>query len=184
MNKLIAVVGMAGSGKSLVVDFLEQSGWQKVYFGGAVYSKMQQENIEITPDSQKAFREKIRQEHGMAAVAKLLEPEIKEKVETNDTVLDGLYSWDEYIYLKEKFKNLKLICICCDKKIRHHRIANRKNRPFTNEEIITRDFSEIENLNKAGPIAIADYYVLNNSQKTDCYERITNIINEIDKEGE
>ena len=32
---------------------------------------------------------------------------IEEAVKTQNVVLDGLYSWDEYIYLKEKFKELK-----------------------------------------------------------------------------
>ena len=34
MNKLIAVVGMTGSGKSVITDYLEKNGFKKVYFGG------------------------------------------------------------------------------------------------------------------------------------------------------
>lgn len=30
MNKLIAVVGMAGSGKSIATDYLEKKGWTKI----------------------------------------------------------------------------------------------------------------------------------------------------------
>ena len=36
MSKLIAVVGMAGSGKSIATDYLKEHGWNKIYFGGAV----------------------------------------------------------------------------------------------------------------------------------------------------
>ena len=32
MNKLIAVVGMAGSGKSIATDYLKENGWNKIYF--------------------------------------------------------------------------------------------------------------------------------------------------------
>ena len=103
MNKLIAVVGMAGGGKSIATDYLKEHGWNKIYFGGAVYDRMRKEGIEITPESQKEFRENIRKQYGMAAVAVLLEEEITESVKTQDTVLDGLYSWDEYKILKEKF---------------------------------------------------------------------------------
>ena len=40
MNKIIAIVGMCGSGKSIATDLLEKKGWNKVYFGGLVYDKM------------------------------------------------------------------------------------------------------------------------------------------------
>ena len=33
MPSLIAIVGMAGSGKSIATDYLENKGWKKIYFG-------------------------------------------------------------------------------------------------------------------------------------------------------
>ena len=59
MNKIIAIVGMCGSGKSIATDLLEKKGWNKVYFGGLVYDKMNEEGIPITPETQKEYREKI-----------------------------------------------------------------------------------------------------------------------------
>lgn len=183
MNKLIAVVGMAGSGKSIITDYLQTKGWTKIYFGGVIYDRMKKENIEITPDTQKEYREKIRKELGMGAVAILLKDEIKKSFQENNTVLDGLYSWDEYKILKEEFKdNLKVICICCDKKIRYERINIRKDRPFNHEEIIKRDLTEIENLAKGGPIAYADYYILNNTTTTDEINRLEEILKDIEKQ--
>ena len=35
--KILAVVGMSGSGKSVVVDHLTAQGFPKVYFGGMIY---------------------------------------------------------------------------------------------------------------------------------------------------
>lgn len=179
MNKLIAVVGMAGSGKSIATDYLKENGWAKIYFGGVVYDHMKKEGIEITPESQKEYRENIRKKYGMAAVAVLLENEIKEAISKNNTVLDGLYSWDEYVFLKEKFKDLKLICVVCDKQLRYDRIAIRPDRPFNNEEIIIRDTSEIENLAKGGPIAYADYYIFNNGSLKDYENRLLEILEQI-----
>ena len=73
MNKLIAIVGMSGSGKSVATDYLEKKGWKKIYFGGITYKLMKEANIEITPDgkSEKEFREKLRKEHGKECYAKL-----------------------------------------------------------------------------------------------------------------
>lgn len=186
MKKLIAVVGMAGSGKSIATDYLKDSGWTKIYFGGAIYERMRKEGIEITPESQKKFREDIRKKYGMGAVAVILKDEIRAAYEKGNTVLDGLYSWDELLILKEEFGDkLKLICVCCDKQIRYERIAVRVDRPFNREEIIIRDTSEIENLAKGGPIAYADYYLLNNGSLEDYKSRLLEILDDIEKhEGE
>ena len=181
MNKLIAVVGMSGTGKSVVTDYLQESGWTKLYFGGITYKLMEEAGIPRTEDgkSEKEFREKLRKDHGPACYAKFLEPEIQEAIKSNDVVLDGLYSWYEYTYLKEKFDNIKLVCIVIDKEIRYDRIGKREDRPFKREDIITRDLSEIENLYKGGPIAYADYYILNNGTLDDYYARLEEILKEL-----
>ena len=111
MNKLIAVVGMSGTGKSVVTEYLEGEGWTKLYFGGITYKLMEEAGIERTEDgkSEKEFREKLRAEHGPECYAKFLEPEIREAIKKGNVVLDGLYSWYEYTYLIERFSDLKLI---------------------------------------------------------------------------
>ena len=181
MNKLIAIVGMAGSGKSVATDYLEDKGWTKIYFGGVIYDLMKKEGIEITPKSQEIFRQNIRKSQGMGVVAKILLNDIEKAYKNKNTVLDGLYSWAEYQILKEKFgDNLKLICICCDKEIRYKRIAKRTDRPFNRTEIINRDITEIEKLSKGGPIAYADYYIFNNGDLATYIERLNEILNEIE----
>ena len=178
MNKLIAVVGMSGTGKSVVTEYLEGEGWTKLYFGGITYKLMEEAGIERTEDgkSEKEFREKLRAEHGPECYAKFLEPEISEAIEKGNVVLDGLYSWYEYTYLIERFSNLKLVCVVTDKDIRYSRVAERPDRPFDAEAIKYRDISEIENLYKGGPIAFADYYILNNGTKEEVIERVKEIL--------
>ena len=62
MKKLIAIVGMSGTGKSIATDYLENKGWCKLYFGGITYKLMKEQGIERTEDgkSEKEFREKKR----------------------------------------------------------------------------------------------------------------------------
>ncbi len=50
MKKLIAIVGMSGVGKTVVVDYLESIGYKKLYFGGITYKLMEEAGIERTPD--------------------------------------------------------------------------------------------------------------------------------------
>lgn len=180
MNKIVAFVGMCGSGKSIGTDILENNGWHKVYFGGVTYKKMAEEGIVRTPDSEREYREKLRKEYGPECYAKLLLPEIEEYVKEKNVVLDGLYSWYEYKYLKENLKeDFKLICIVADKDIRYERIANRPERPFDNVKARERDLSEIENLYKGGPIAYADYYILNNGTIDEYAKRLDEILEQI-----
>ena len=64
--KILATVGMSGSGKSVVVDYLTEKGYPKVYFGGMIYKEMEKRGIARTEDgeSEKKFREEIRATEG------------------------------------------------------------------------------------------------------------------------
>ena len=180
MNKIIAIVGMCGSGKSVASEYLEKEfGYKKVYFGGVTMKKLQEANIEINPENEKMMREKLRKELGMGAYAKVLLPEIKELAKENNVVLDGLYSWEEYKILIEELKELKLISIVADKNIRYERLKQREIRPLTKEEATKRDLSEIETIEKAQPIAYADYYILNNSTLEEYINRLNEILKEV-----
>ena len=180
MGRIIAIVGMCGSGKSIASEKLEKLGFKKVYFGGVTFDKLKEAGIEANPQSEKMMREKLRSELGMGAYAIILTPKIKELALNNDVVLDGLYSWDELKLLKDAFPNLVVISIVADKSLRYSRLGLRSVRPFTKEEAVARDIAEIENVAKAGPIAFADYFIFNNSTVEDFYDRLDEILKAIE----
>ena len=96
-------------------------------------------------------------------------------------MLDGVYSWTEYKILKHEFPGiLTFVAVVVDKNLRYKRVAVRPERPFNLDEIKERDRSEIENLEKGGPIAGADYYILNNGTVEDMEERLAEILKEIE----
>lgn len=180
MNKIVAIVGMCGSGKSIASDILVELGYQKVYFGGVTLEKLKEKGLEITPENEKMMREKLREDLGMGAFAKILLPKIKELSQDNNVVLDGLYSWDEYKILSDELgKNIKTIAIVTDKKIRYKRLSSREVRPLTKKEAQNRDLAEIENIAKAPPIAYADYFIFNNGTLEEYKERLKEILKEI-----
>ena len=177
MNKIVALVGMCGSGKSVACEYLENIGYKKIYFGGVTLDKLKEKNLEVNPENEKVMRESLRRELGMGAYAIVLLPKIEEEVKSSNVVLDGLYSWSELKILKEKFGDtLSVIAITCDKDLRYERISKRDIRPLTKEEAMKRDIAEIENLEKGGPIAYADYYVLNNGTVLDFHKRLKDIL--------
>ena len=102
-KKIIAIVGMCGSGKSEVVKYLQKTKkWPKIYFGEATFERIKKEGLELNYENERKTREKIRKEMGMGAYAKLALPKIEKLLEKNETViLESLYSWAEYKIIKE-----------------------------------------------------------------------------------
>lgn len=175
MGKIVAIVGMCGSGKSIASKYFEDLGYKNVYFGGVTMEKLKEAGLEVTPENEKMMREKLRRELGMGAYAKVLLPRILELSKDYDVVLDGLYSWSELKILEEEF-DMRTIAIICDKNLRYDRLSKRDVRPFNNEEAKKRDITEIENIEKAGPIAYADYFIYNNGSMEEYYKRLDEII--------
>lgn len=181
--KIIAFVGLAGSGKSSAVEYLTEKGYPKVYFGGVIYKAMEEAGIEITWESQKQFREEIRQKEGKDFVVKRAIKEANHLIAAGQhrVILDGLYSWSEYKILKHEYPgSLTVVAVVTPKHLRKQRMAHRPERPMTSEEIDERDWAEIENLEKGGPIAIADYFVQNDGDLEKLHGQIDTILQKTD----
>ncbi len=162
--KLVAIVGMAGSGKSVASDFFRSKGVAVLRFGDQTDLGLKEAGLPRTEEHERSYREKIRNELGMAAMAIKIEPRIREAAKASEiVVLDGLYSWEEYVFLKEKFPQMQILCIWTPPLLRYERLRTRKERPLTTAEATMRDISEIENLHKGGPIAIADHLIINDA---------------------
>lgn len=162
MNKVIALVGMCGSGKSVVSDYYKEKGYAYVYFGGVTMDELKRRGLEVNEKNEKFVREDLRKIHGMAAYAILTLPKIEEGLKKGNVICDGLYSWAEYKILKEKFgDSLIIVAVYAPPKLRYERLAKRPVRPLTFEESKKRDYAEVEISDKGGPIAMADYTLLN-----------------------
>lgn len=180
MNKVIAVVGMCGSGKSVATDLFVSAGWVSVYFGGITLEAVKEKGLPITPDNERMVREELRSQFGQAAYAIKLLPSISSILEKSNVIVDGLYTWSEYKYLKDQLKDrLEVLCIISDREMRYKRLANRPIRPLSAQEAVVRDYAEIENLEKGGPIAAADTYIVNNGTKEEFTEQIEKYINKM-----
>ena len=162
--KVVAIVGMAGSGKSEVARVFENSGFGKVRFGDITDEEVKRRGLELNEENERLVRQQLRTEHGMAAYARLSLPKIDRLLEVGNAVVDGLYSWEEYILMKECYgAHFAVVAVWASPETRHQRLAKRPIRPLTREEAASRDVAEIQNLNKGGPIAMADFTIINES---------------------
>ena len=160
--KVVAIVGMAGAGKSEVARVFEKSGFRKVRFGDITEEEIENRGLELDEKNERYVREQLRKEHGMSAYAKLNLPRIDASLKSSDVVVDGLYSWEEYTLLKARYnERFSTVAVWASPATRHARLRNRAKRPLTVEEAASRDKAEIENSNKGGPIAMAGFTIIN-----------------------
>jgi len=168
---VIAFVGMPGSGKGTCSDYLsEKYGWPIMHFGNMVYEEVARRGLDNVSD-EKAVRKDMRDKEGPAVLAKRIGANIK-KLNSKTTpvvLLDGLYSWSEYTFLSETFgDHLLVIAVTAPKSLRRQRVIDRKDshRNYTLDQLVSREISEIEDLEKGGPIAYADYTLNNGTNNT------------------
>ena len=160
--RVVAIVGMTGSGKSEVSRVFEEAGYRRIRFGDITDEEVEKRGLRLNETNERFVRESLRAQHGMAVYAKLSIPKIDKALEKSNVVADGLYSWEEYELLKKKYGDLLVVvAVWASPRKRYFRLGVRDIRPLTREEAIARDKSEIENLNKGGPIAMADYTLTN-----------------------
>jgi dephospho-CoA kinase len=188
MNRIIFIVGMPGAGKSIVSDELVTNGFAFVRFGQITLDKVKEQGLEPTEENEKNIREGFRKEYGMAAYALLNIPKFDELLKVSNVVGDGLYSWSEYKILKEKYgKLMRVIAVYAPPELRHKRLSERKVlndpkmrfRSFTLAEAKARDYAEIENIEKGGPIAMADFTIINIGSVEELRQEVKNILREI-----
>lgn len=175
--KVVALVGMAGSGKSEVARLFEKSGYFRIRFGDVTDIEVAKRGLPLNEANERQVREQIRKEYGMAAYAKLNLPRIDDALQKSSVIVDGLYSWEEFVLLKDYYGDkLKLVAVYSSPKTRSLRLGVRKIRPLTAQEAADRDKNEIEIINKGGPIALADYTITNESTLRELKELTLHII--------
>jgi dephospho-CoA kinase len=164
MPRALALVGMPGSGKTVCAQHLEARGYFKLRFGGIVVDEVVSRGWAINPENERTVREELRANEGMDVMAKRSLPKLQAALaEHGSVVIDGLYSFSEYKTLvRDLGAELIVVAIVCERDLRYSRLTDRVDRPLTRAEAVERDVREIENLEKGGPIAMADYTLTNN----------------------
>lgn len=191
-NKIIAIVGLPGSGKTEAGKFFVDQGFQPIRLGQLTLDEVRRRGLTPGEASERPIREGLRKKYGMAAYATLNLPKINSLLKRSKVLIDGLYSWEEYLEFKKKYgERLTIIAVYASPTTRHQRLATRKwdkkkdikmvNRPYTKEQAKKRDHAEISNLHTGGPIAMADFTIMNEGSRVELHENLRKISSLIDK---
>ncbi len=175
-KKLIAIVGLPGVGKTDAANYFKEKGLPVVSFGAVINEYIEKNKLPHTEDVHKKVRTDLRKQYGMEALAVLNLEKIKKLFKENMViVIDGLRSWEEYIYLKNNLKKTKIyiVAIYADKKLRWSRLAKRKERNKLYGE--QRDLDELIGINMAPTIAYADYLIKNNFSQEEYHDKLEEV---------
>ena len=178
--RVVAVVGMAGAGKTEVAEVFEEDGFTRIRFGDVTDGEVKKRGLELNEPNERLVRELLRKEQGMAAYARLNLARIDSSLKHSDVVIDGLYSWEEYIFLKGYYgQNFYVVAVWASPRTRYARLSSRVNRRLAVEEAASRDRAEIENVNKGGPIAMADFTIINEASLENLKQETKRIVSQL-----
>lgn len=170
---IIAIVGLPGSGKTDAANFLKTKNLPVISFGKTVIDRVSEKKLPHSEKSHKQIREELRSKYGNEAIAILNIDKIKASLKDNlIVVVEGMRSWEEYLYLKKELSDVKLVIICIysEKLLRYKRISKRNNMSEHYGE--ERDINEIVGINAGPTIAYADHVIKNNYSKEEFYDKL------------
>ncbi len=173
---IIAVVGLPGAGKTEASEFFANKDLPVISFGKVINDYIDKHKMDHTEQVHKKVREDLRVEYGREALAVLNEKKIKKALEKNViVVIDGMRSWEEYLYLKKQLPDVKvnIVALHADKSLRYQRIAKRKYRSELYGE--KRDIDELIGTNMGPTIAFADYLVKNNFSLPEFHDKLEEV---------
>lgn len=172
MTKIYGVTGMPLSGKTTVAEIMEEKeGFTVLDMGEVVRIEMDKRDIE--PGNEGSFVNRMREKHGMNAIAKLSVPYLEEMVEEKEkVVITGMRGWSE----KEKFETesgeeIEIISVWASRETRRNRREERqREEDRKGQEFHERDLRELDN-GVGKLMALSDHLIENDGIDLDQLEK-------------
>jgi dephospho-CoA kinase len=180
-KKIIALVGMPGSGKSLAVNVAKERSIPIVSMGDVVREEVKLRGLKETPENLGKISKGLREEEGPQAVANRTLTKI-EKEKSRIVIVEGIRSLEEIELFKRHYPDFTLVAIHASPEIRFKRLCERE-RPDDSMDIKTfqeRDAREI-NFGLGSAMALADYTIENEGCEDELIENMRTTLRKIIK---
>ncbi|OGK62206.1 hypothetical protein A2334_05120 [Candidatus Roizmanbacteria bacterium RIFOXYB2_FULL_38_10] len=179
-KSIIALVGLPGAGKSEAASYFIKKKLPVISFGKIINDYIDEHKLGHTEEVHKKVREELRIKHGKEALAVLNEKKIQESFKKNNIVIiDGMRSWEEYLYLKKHLKKIQvyILALHASKHLRYERSAKRNYRAKLFGEV--RDINELIGTNMGPTIAFADFLIKNNFSIDDLHDKLEEVYRQV-----
>ena len=163
MTQIYGVTGMPLSGKTTVAEIMEEEGFSVLDMGEVVRIEMDKRGIKSGNEG--SFVNKLREEHGMDAIAQISVPYLREIIEEKDSiVITGMRGWSEKKRFEDELnQEIDIIGVWASRKTRKERREERqREEDRKGDGFHERDIREIENgIGKM--LALSDHLIENNN---------------------
>lgn len=160
---LIAVAGLSGAGKTTTVEHLQVRGVGRIiYVGAYVKTEVLSRGLALTPENEQAVRNAVREELGRDVFARRAIADIQKESQSATILLDAIYLEEEgEAYRRELESRLIVLGIEASFEVRASRLAMRKERPLSAEQLLKRDQFEVDDFRLEEVVVGADYRLRN-----------------------
>ena len=143
VERIIAISGMPGSGKSLVSNVARQMGYHVYAMGDVVRDEAKRLGLEQSPANLGMIALKLRKEEGPAAVARILGDQMRND-DSKIAIVEGVRSVDELQEFRRCFK-VTVLAVVCSSRTRYSRLKKRgrSDDPRNISEFRERDKREL-----------------------------------------
>jgi len=164
---VVGLVGMPGSGKSVVVETAQERGYDVVVMGDVVREETRKRGLELNPKNMGNVMLDMRKKSGASVIAENCLSRI-EQAKSNCVIVDGLRSLDEADVFKTRFPSFSLIAVHASPETRFARLnlRHRSDDPDGWEVFRERDMRELS-VGLGNAIAMADSMIVNENSRKD-----------------
>ncbi len=190
---ILAVVGLPGSGKSIVAEMLKKKGFEVIELGDIWRELLKKNNIPRSdPVAAREFTRKLREKYGKDVYARYALRKIRKR--RAEIAIMGVRSTYEMYYFRRHIKHIRIVALLAPMSVRFRRLKRRgkPEDPKTLkgfrwlEQREKRGFMKAKSEEKHGVMHVireADFVIANTASIEKLKENITDVIATIRRSG-
>ena len=178
---VVGLVGMPGSGKSLVVQAAQRKGYAVVVMGDVVREETRKLGLELNPKNMGTVMLSLRKTNGQGVIAEKTIPKIRQ-AESPKVIVDGLRSLREADVFKQNFPKFTLVAVHASPEKRFSRLyfRRRSDDPDEWEVFRERDTRELS-VGLGNAIAMAEYLIINENNQEETKAAVAEILRRVEE---